>query len=284
MNILVTGASGKTGKAVINVLNFRGHIVRALIRNLEKREAVEISGAAEVVVADLGDISALSKAMEGVDGIYHISPNVSPWEVVYGKNALSAAKANGIKHFVYHSVFHPNIQKMPHHWLKLRVEEAIFESGLEYTILQPAAYMQNVLAQLESITQRGIYPTPYPVNTPMSLVDLDDVAEVAGAVLGNSEHFGAIYELVGPDKLTQTDIATIMGQVLGRIVTAQEIPLSEWKHRARVTGLTGYSLRTLIAMFEYYRQFGFCGNTNVLSWLLRRPPTDFRTFFQKVSS
>lgn len=281
MKILVTGASGKTGKAILRALKRRGYWIRALVRQPQRSPDVEDNGAADVVVADLADLAGLQSATRGIDAMYHIAPNVSPWEVVFGKNAIAAAQANKVGHFVYHSVFHPNTQKMPHHWLKLRVEEALFESDLPYTILQPAAYMQNILAQWESIKERSIYTTPYPIVTRMSLVDLEDVAEVASLVLGNASHFEAIYELAGPDRLSQVEIATIMSQILGQQIVAQEISIDDWLRQAQSRGLTGYPLRTLLAMFDYYRQYGFCGNSNVLGYLLNRKPTDFRAFLQK---
>ncbi|MFN8458488.1 MAG: NmrA family NAD(P)-binding protein [Anaerolineae bacterium] len=72
-------------------------------------------------------------------------PQHAPDEVAIGRAAIAVAKAAGGPRSVYHSVLHPHTEKMPHHWHKLRVEELLFESGLEWTILQPAAYMQNVL-------------------------------------------------------------------------------------------------------------------------------------------
>src|SRR5690606_34210295 len=100
-------------------------------------------------------------------------------------------------------------EEMPHHWNKLRVEAWLFESGLDYTILQPAAYMQNVLGNWRRLIEEGVYAVPYPAETRMSLVDLQDVAEVAATVLTDPGHTGAIYELAGPEALTQTQIATI---------------------------------------------------------------------------
>ena len=101
--------------------------------------------------------------MKGVRAVYHIPPNVHPREVEIGDIVISCSTGNGVEHFVYHSVLHPQIEAMPHHWLKLRVEERLIASGLPFTILQPTAYMQNITSQLERIKERGIYQVPYPV-------------------------------------------------------------------------------------------------------------------------
>ena len=123
--------------------------------------------------------SDVRSALQGARAIYHICPNMSPDEVVIGKLVIEEANKAGVEHFVYHSVLHPQIEAMNHHWQKLRVEEIIFESGIPFTILQPAPYMQNLLANWDAITREGVYRTPYPTGTRLSLVDLDDVAAVA---------------------------------------------------------------------------------------------------------
>ena len=94
---------------------------------------------------------------------------------------------------------------MPHHWQKLRMEEALLESGLEFTILQPCAYMQNILTGWQKIT-KGEYIIPYQVQTRISMVDLQDVGEVASNVLTEQGHENAIYELSGPEPLSQADV------------------------------------------------------------------------------
>ena len=93
---------------------------------------------------------------------------------------------------------------MPHHWSKLPVEEMLFSSALDVTILQPTAYMQNCLSEWDRMVGSGIYRVPYPVETRLSLVDLDDVAEAAAIVLSDADHSGATYELVGTPPLSQT--------------------------------------------------------------------------------
>jgi len=143
--ILVTGAAGKTGKAVVAALAAKGVGVRALVRNLDHAGSLTALGAAEVSIGSFEDTRALALAAAGVQAIYHICPNVSAGEVAYAKAIVAAARDQGVRRFVYHSVLHPQIEAMPHHWEKMRVEEMLFASGFDLTILQPAAYMQNIL-------------------------------------------------------------------------------------------------------------------------------------------
>ncbi len=277
--ILVTGAGGKTGQAVVRALGRAGEPVRAMVR---RPEQAENPGSLDVVGGDLLSRPDVSRAMRGVRAVYLIVPNVHPEEGRMGEVALSAARDQGVEQLVYHSVLHPQTREMPHHWQKLRVEEKLFESGLDFTILQPAAYMQNVLAYRDTVVERGVYRVPYGEGGALSLVDLEDVAEVATRVLTESGHVAAVYELAGPAALSPGDIAETLGQALGRPVEAQAAPLSEWVENARSGGLDRYALDALGRMFRYYDRHGLRGNSRVLDWLLGRPATSFEAFLGRA--
>lgn len=281
--ILVTGAAGKTGQAIIRALAKRGAAVRALVYRAEQVETVTQLGARETSVGDMHAGAIFRQAAQGVRAIYHISPNMNPAEVELGRIAIEAARAGGVEQFVYHSVLHPQTEKMPHHWHKLRVEERLFESGLDITILQPAAYMQNILGGWQSIVEQGVYRVPYPPATRLGMVDLEDVAEAATIVLLEPGHDGAIYELAGPDVLTQTDVARILTVRLGRPVRAEQISIDAWQENARAAGLGDYQVETVIKMFQYYERYGLGGNSKVLRWLLGRAPTRFEVFVERVT-
>jgi uncharacterized protein YbjT (DUF2867 family) len=276
--ILVTGAAGKTGRAVLRALIARGETVRALVHRSEQARPLEVLGAREVLIGDMRDQATMDQAARGVRAIYHICPNISPNEVAIGQAAIAAGRSAGVEHFVFHSVLHPQSEAMPHHWQKLRVEEKLFESDLPYTVLQPSVYMQNVLARWEQILAQGIYPIPYAVETRLGMVDLDDVAAAATTILTQPGHAGATYELAGAEALTQVEVAAILSQQLGRPVRAEVISREAWKQGAQASGLGDYQVQTLAKMFDYYERYGFWGNPHVLSWLLGRPPTPFAAF------
>ncbi len=276
--ILVTGAAGKTGRAVIQALNDKGEAVRALAHRPEQAQSLKAIGAEQVVVGDMRLQATLDRAAQGARAVYHLCPNVSPLELPIAQAAIVAARSAGVEHFVYHSVLHPQAEAMPHHWQKLRVEEYLFESGLPCTILQPTAYMQNILAQWDQILAQGVYPVPYAAQTRLSLVDLEDVAQVAAAVLTEPGHAGATYELVGTEALSQSEVAQVLSQQLGRSVRVQSVPVETWERQARGAGMGDYQVETLAKMFRYYENYGFGGNPRVLGWLLRRPPTTLAEF------
>jgi uncharacterized protein YbjT (DUF2867 family) len=279
--ILVTGSAGKTGRAVLQALKEKGAPVRALIHRSDQIALVESLGAQDAIIGDINSPSIMDRAVQGVQSIYHICPNMHPDEVTIGQTVIAAAQSVGVEHFVFHSVLHPQIKAMPHHWNKLRVEEQLIESGLPFTILQPTAYMQNILAHWESILDEGIYPLPYPAETRLSLVDLMDVAQVAALILTENGHKHATYELVGTNDISQTEIAAILSDHLDRPVQFTSVPLEEWEVRARNSGLGDYQVNTLLKMFHHYQHFDFNGNPRVLGWLLQRPPTTFEAFVER---
>jgi uncharacterized protein YbjT (DUF2867 family) len=206
---------------------------------------------------------------------------VSPDEFRIGQAIIDAACDEGIERFVYHSVLHPQIEAMPHHWQKMRVEEYLLNSGLAFTILQPTAYMQNAFAHWDRITDEGRFPVLYSQEARISLVDLEDVAQVAAVVILDPKHAGAIYELVGTDPISQIEIAELLGQELGTPVRVDPIPQDAWEAEARSRGLGEYQLNALLAMFRYYDQHGLYGNPRVLSWLLGREPNTFASVIMR---
>ncbi|MBI4761492.1 MAG: SDR family oxidoreductase [Chloroflexota bacterium] len=280
--ILITGAAGKTGQAIIRALRKRGEALRAVARRPEQADALKALGVEEVIVGDLLDGPEMKRAVQGARAVYHIAPNVNPHEVAIGRNVIAAAKSAQVERFVFHSVLHPQVEAMPHHWQKMRVEELLFESGLPFTILQPTAYMQNILAYWQSIREQGVYAVPYPPQTRLSLVDLEDVAEAAALVLTEGGWLGATLELVGTAPLSQTDLAEILSRRLNRPVRAAAVPLETWEQNARSSGMGEYQITALMQMFRYYARHGLIGSPSVLKCLLRRPPASFEDFIERT--
>jgi uncharacterized protein YbjT (DUF2867 family) len=266
---------------VIRALADSGRKVRALVFRPHQEEVAKDAGAQEVHWGDMRNPTTLERAVRDARALYHICPNVNPHEVTMGQTAISAALRAGVDHFVYHSVLHPQTQAMPHHWLKMRVEEHLLQSGLPFTIVQPAAYMQNVLAHWDRIQQEGAFPIPYHANTRLSMVDLEDVAAAAAVIFRESGHEGATYELVGTEPMSQHEVAAILGQELGRQVRAVAVPLRSWEKQARTAGLGEYQIDALLKMFRYYGLHGFSGSPQVLRWLLGRTPNTLGTCIRR---
>ena len=277
--ILITGAAGKTGQAIIQQLRARNVPIRAIVRNQTQMESLQQQRmeqtVSQIISGDVTSADDLLKATANIQTIYHICPNMHPEEVAIGEKLVAAARANRVERIVYHSVLHPQTEEMPHHWNKLRVEEVLLKSGIDYTILQPCAYMQNVLAYRNAIVETEVYRIPYAAKTRIGMVDLEEIAEVAARVLCNSTHRGAIYELANGEALSQMEVAQVIALQLGREVTAEAADREQWALLMRQSGMNEYAISTLRKMFEYYERYGFWGNGKILEMLLGRRPKSF---------
>jgi uncharacterized protein YbjT (DUF2867 family) len=280
--ILVTGSGGKTGRAVIRALLKQGASVRG-IEILESRAQGIRELGAEAYIGDMNNVEDLTRAADGVDAIYHICPNVHPNEIELGETVIAAALKAGVPRFVFHSLCHSQIEALPNHWYKLRVEEKIKESGLNFTILQPTPYMQNVLGQWDNVLNHSFYEIPYKPSTLLGMVDLGDIAEVASLVLTTPKTYDwATYELAGPEVLSQDDIVATISRVIGKEVRLQEISRPDWGKRALAGGMSEYNVEALLKMFAFMESNGFWGNPGVLEWLLGRKARRFEEWVTSI--
>jgi NAD(P)H dehydrogenase (quinone) len=217
-----------------------------------------------------------------IEAIFHICPNMCPEEVEIGRNILLAAKRSGVKHFVYHSVLHPQVQSMPHHWNKLMVEEQVLSSGINFTILQPTAYLQNIVPYWQRIVTEGVYEVPYPAETRLSMVDLEDVAQAASVVTNNPGYYAGIFELVATQPYSQDEVAQIIGARIHKEVHVIQGSRTVWERNARQNGMNDYAVVTLLSMFEYYEKYGMRGNPHVLQSIINRTPLDLPEFINRL--
>lgn len=280
MKILITGAAGKTGRYIITSLIQKGSDVRALIHHPNSINDIKALGIQDIVVGDLANNDFMDNALNSIDCIYLMISNMNPNEKEICSGIINLSKAKNVQKIIYHSVLHPQTSQMPHHWQKLQVEEMLLKSGLDFVILQPAVYMQNILGYKIEI-EKGFYPMPYPPETRLSLVDLYDVAEVAAKVIMEPNHTYATYELVGTSPLSQNQIAQELSLHLKRKIIASEISTKNWEKSEVVQKMPVYTRQTLKSMFEYYASYGLPGSNNILSMLLGRKPTTLEQFLNR---
>jgi NAD(P)H dehydrogenase (quinone) len=244
--IAVSGAAGKTGRAILRALGSRRVAVRPLVR--------QPSGLEGERVVDLLDPASVTTALEGVEAVYLMAPNMHPAEREIGRLMIEAARRSGVAKIVYHSVLHPQLESMPHHWEKLRVEQAVIESSLRWTILQPAPYAQNFARPLD-----GVLRIAYRASAQFSFVDLADVGEAAAVALTSSAFESGIYELAGPEVLTVADVAAALGAPL------EMIHPEAWERTALAGGMAAGTAARLVAMFRHYDEHGLVGNPAALT-------------------
>ncbi len=281
--ILVTAANGNQGSRLIPRLIADGHRVRACVRTPASAAALRAGGVTEVLVGDLADRAFVVAATDGIDGVYHVGPTLHPDERAIGFAMVDAARAAGVGHFVFSSVLHAITTDLIQHEAKRDIEEHLLSSRLGFTILQPANYM--LAHRLEPVFAEGVFRLSWALDRRQSMVDLDDVAEVAAMVLAAPErHLAATYELAAPGWLTAHDIGSELSAVLRREIAVEGIDPATFS-RARFgegdAAARDYQLRASRAIAARYSSHDFVGNANVLGWLLGRPPATFADFVAK---
>ena len=278
--ILVTSAYGNNGRRLIPRLAKEGRNVRVLNLSDRTKELKEL-GAKDVIVGNALDPVTLDNAMVGVKSVFHVGPSFHPQEAEMGVAAINAASKAEVEHFVYDSVLHPQISALLQHRMKLIVEEHLINSDLNYTILQPMHYMQNI--NISDVYSEGLFKQASTLETPLSFVDMDDKVEVAAKVLTEDGHYGATYELCSDDYLNAIEIAKLMTKVLGKEILPKLVPkefiISGFQKAFPEYG--DYPARGFNALFDYYSEYGFFGNSNVLKWLLGRNPTTLEEYIKK---
>ncbi len=215
MIILVSAAHGNQGRLLVPKLLAAGHQVRACVRTEASAHVLHQLGAHDVLVGDLSDPAVLSRAVDGVQAVYHVGPTLHPYEREMGFGLVDAARREGVAHVVLSSVLHAIATGLVQHEIKRDIEEHLIDSGLEFTILQPANYMLPL--KLVPVFERGVFELSWSLDRRQSMVDLDDVTDAACTVLGDpARHVGATYELVGPGRYTAHELGEILSRVLGR--------------------------------------------------------------------
>ncbi len=198
MKVLMVGATGKYASLVVPELRQRGVTVRALVRNESKSRMARQQGAEETAIGDLHDSDSLRAAASGVDGVFHINPAFAPNEAELGLAMVESAKTAGVHKFVFSSVIHPSISKLTNHAAKRPVEEALYESGMEFTVLQPTMFMQNLDNSWNTVLEHGRFSLPYSKQAKASYVDYRDVAEAAAVALTGDKLGYGTFELCAP--------------------------------------------------------------------------------------
>lgn len=228
--VIVTGAAGRTGGEVVRLLSARGIRVRALVRDPARVKGLNGPGV-EVVVGDLTRPATLDPAFRGTNKLFLVSSPDPDVETLHG-NAIEAAKRAGIRHVVRLSAHSANQSSTP---LLLRVhgevDERLSRSGLSFTILRPHSFFQNTLFHAATVASDGVIYGVQDGAIPM--IDNRDVALAAAAVLTANGHSGRMYDLTGPEALTQTQVAEKLSVALERPVRYMDVPPEAFREGLR---------------------------------------------------
>ncbi len=223
--ILVTGATGNVGGAVISNLTAMGANVRALVRDESKTQGLRDAGV-EVVMGDLLTPETLDAAFRGVHKVFLVTP-VSANSGSMASNAIAAAKRAGSPHIVRLSAVALNSAgDSPARVTRqhAEIDAELKASGLPYTILRPHNFMQNTLMAAQTVASEGAVYMPMKEGK-FGIIDIRDIADVAAKVLTEPGHEGKTYGLTGPASISYHDIAAGLSKALGKEVKYVDVPL-----------------------------------------------------------
>ena len=217
--ILVTGATGSTGSALVRDLVARGAPVTAMVRGTSSRGPEGVP----TVVADFDDTAAVTAALRGVRAAYLVTPS-SERAQHQQERFVEAAAAQGVEHLVVLSQY-AAVEDSPVRFLRYHaaVERRVRELGVGYTFLRPNLYFQGLFAMAGMIREQGRMVAPIG-DAKVSAVDVRDIAAVAAVALTEPGHVGRSYEITGPAALTHQEIAGAIGVAIGRTVEFVDVP------------------------------------------------------------
>ncbi len=279
--LLVTGAAGKLGRHVVNLLLEQGgNTVIATSRDPSKLSDLAARGAG-TRRADFDDPASLEAAFAGVDRVLIISTDalgIPGKRLTQHTNAVDAAKAAGVKEVVYTSMPNPETAAVlfaPDH---LGTENAIKASGMGYTILRNAWYQENLLHSLPAAfasgnwyTASGDGATPY--------IAHDDCARAAAAALSKPSGNKTL-NITGPELLTPDDIAAIAHDMLGKPLNVVKVTDEQLAEGLKHAGLPDFLIPTFVSFDTATRKGDFNLKSNDYETLTGRKPTPIKAFFE----
>ncbi|MCX4098720.1 NAD(P)H-binding protein [Nocardia sp. alder85J] len=269
--ILVTGATGNVGSALVRALDRRGVEVRILVR--EPARAADLPARARRVVADLTDPATLPPAFEGVDAAFLMIPGLA---VAPAAAAVAAARRAGVRRLVLLSSFNVLGDPMPAmgRWHHER-ERIVRDSGISATILRPGGYMTNALEWVTAI--RAGQPVLDPSGPGRyAPIDPADIAAVAALALTEDGHDGAEYVLTGDETFTAAEQVAVLAAALGRVIPVRTAATPEEAVRARYAdGAPPALAEAILEGFTLMRADTTGLRTDTVATLLGRPPRTF---------
>jgi uncharacterized protein YbjT (DUF2867 family) len=287
MTILVTGATGRVGRQVVQQLVKRGADVRVLVRDTSK---ASFPAGVAVVQGDLLDIDSLRTAFTGVNTLFLLNA-VAGDEFTQALIALNIARESGVERVVYLSVIHSDhFVNVPHFAVKSGAERMIERMGFSATILRPAYFIDNELMIKDVIFNHGIYPMPIG-SKGVAMVDISDIAEVAAIELIRREQAPGklpieTINLVGPDTLTGSDVAAIWSDVLGRPVAyGGDDPTGFEQNLANfLPKWMAYEMRLMAERYVSDGMIPEAGDVERLTKILGRPLHSYRNFATEIAA
>jgi uncharacterized protein YbjT (DUF2867 family) len=247
--ILVTGATGRQKGAVYQHLQKKGFKLRALVRDPNSNKARQLKRQGEEVFqGSLDDPDSLMRAMDGVYGVFSVQPYTAG-EIQQGVAVIEAANRQEVSHFVYSSVGSVDEDTgIPHFETKVKVEEYLRSSGLQYTILRPVFFMENWQRAFGESIRNGQLQRPLSPTTNLQMVAVDDIGAFAALAFENPGKWKNRTFLLAGDELSMQQIADAFSRATARDVKYVQV---SWEQFEKNMG------QELTVMYRWFEENGF---------------------------
>jgi uncharacterized protein YbjT (DUF2867 family) len=274
--ILITGSTGNVGKELLKLCSLGDVPVTALVRKKDPSKQ-PIQRGVEYVEADLSKPSSLVEAFKGVKTIFLILPLV-PSMVDIGCNAVDAARRAGVEYIVKLGAWLPEDSPVKVYQLHKEVENHIESTGLDWTLLQPNSFYQNYINLCSQTIKSGnIFYLPL-ADARVSLIDTRDVALVAYKMLTTDVGKNQVFDLTGPESLSNENIADVFTKVLGRRITYAPISDDVANNNMSQAGISFWLISVVMELYQCQRK----GNADLVSESVKeitgKAPVNFHEF------
>ncbi|MEC3979349.1 NAD(P)H-binding protein [Amycolatopsis sp. H20-H5] len=269
--ILVTGATGKVGRAAVTELLARGARVRAFVRD---PATANLPAAAEIVRGDIDEPATFAPALDGVTGVFLIWPGL---DAEAARPFLDAARH--VRHVVYLSARgirdNAATQGDPITGFHADMERLVGKSGPDWTFLRAGGFAGNTLGWAHDVRTEGVVRQPYP-GLSRPLVHEKDLAEVGALALLEDGHAGRSYDLTGPESLTQLEQMDAISAAIGTPLRFEDLAPEE----AKSTLLGGFPPEIADEILDAWKEMATTPETvsTTVRDLLGRPATPFATW------
>lgn len=283
--ILIIGANGRAGRAAIGQLAKFGAPVRALVSNAESARSIEMLGA-QPVIGDMRDAGVVRGAMADIETVYHIGPGLMPGELAVGRQIIGLASEAAVHRFVLHGVSYPYAPDIEFHWTKTLLEAELLKSGLDFTVIRPTQFMQNITWSLPEILATGEFALPYAADKRMGFVHIDDLGKAVARVLTEPGHAGATYELCStPQPIDRHHMADALSAAFGVEIRAVRCDIGDLEGSHFFASLAPAQRQQLANMYDHIDRFGTAYfNNEVLEMLSGEPSTPYSAFAEELAS
>jgi NAD(P)H dehydrogenase (quinone) len=282
MKLLVTGATGKLGSKIVDVLleSVPANQLAVSVRNPEKAEDLRSRGV-DVRHGDFDYPEGLDTAFAGIDRLLIISADGdNDTRIRQHANAVEAAQRAGVKFIAYTSLANApeskNLMAPPH----VATEAAIKKTGIPYSFLRNNWYLENETGSIEGVLAGAPWVTSAESGkTGWALQQ--DYAEAAAAVLSGDGHENTIYELSGP-LYTQEELASALGDVLGKDVPVQHVTDEEYAEIMKGHGLPDFVIPIVVGIQESIRNGSLAVESSDFEKVLGRPVTPLKEGLKQI--